>query len=111
MKKHVLLNAFAFLLFLASYAQSVPQGMNYQAVARDNNGQIMANQKISLKISLITQADNKVSGHYTEIHEITTNELGLFTLIVGQGKTESGSFKAVPWSSQDIWMQVSIKDR
>ena len=43
---------FAFLLIaLDSQGQSVPQGMKYQAVARDLKGQVMANQFIQLKIA------------------------------------------------------------
>ena len=108
MKLFLLINAFAFLLLSTSFAQSVPQGMKYQAVARDSKGQVMANQNISLKITLLNE-ENKNS-YYSEIHTITTTGLGLFTLVIGDGKTEKGEFKNVPWSTQDIWMQVSIKD-
>jgi hypothetical protein len=34
------------------YAQSVPQGMKYQAVARSLSGEVMANQAIAIKIAL-----------------------------------------------------------
>ena len=100
MKKILLLNAFAFLMTVVTYAQSVPQGMKYQAVARDIKGQVLANQKNSLKISLVSGSD--AAKFYSEVHEIITNELGLFTLVVGEGKVESGLFKDVPWSTQDI---------
>jgi hypothetical protein len=33
-------------------AQSVPQGMKYQAVARNPSGEVMANQAIAIKIAL-----------------------------------------------------------
>lgn len=107
MKVFLLINAFAFLLLSASFAQSVPQGMKYQAVARDNKGQLISGQKISLKITMQSEANNS---YYSEVHEVTTNDLGLFTLVIGTGKADKGLFKDVPWSTQDIWMQVSIKD-
>ena len=105
------MNAFAFLLTTFSYAQSVPQGMKYQAVARDNKGQVITNQNISLKITLLSQVNKVISDYYSEVHDITTNNLGLFTLVVGEGKQEKGAFSKVPWSTEDIWMQVSIKDK
>src|SRR5687768_15435666 len=102
---------FAFLLFSAvTFAQTVPQGMKYQAVARNLTGNIIANEEIALKISLVSSGKSS-SAYYIEVHTITTNQLGLFSLVIGEGKVEKGSFTAVPWSTDDIWMQVNIKDK
>ncbi|HEX5112222.1 MAG TPA: hypothetical protein VFV79_05210 [Saprospiraceae bacterium] len=103
---------FVLTIFLFSYAssQSVPQGMKYQAVARDAKGNILANQFIELKISLISNADRQTIV-YSETHAVTTNEVGLFTLTVGEGANVKGYFEKVPWSTDDIWMAVSIKEK
>jgi hypothetical protein len=107
-----------FLLFVAiclseiSSAQVLPQGMKYQAVARNLSGEILANQKSSLKIDLFsasTSGARKI--FYSETHDIVTDQFGLFTLVIGEGKSLSGSFDKVPWSTDDIWMQVAIKDK
>tara|TARA_B100001142_G_C13949551_1_gene506521 strand:+ start:227 stop:586 length:360 start_codon:yes stop_codon:yes gene_type:complete len=37
-------------------AQSVPQGINYQAVARDANGGLLMNQALTIKFSVISDA-------------------------------------------------------
>lgn len=110
MKKFILLNVFALFLLSASFAQSIPRGMKYQAVARDTKGQVLANQSISLKITLLSQANGTASYYYSEVHNVVTNELGLFTLVIGEGDKETGDFTTVPWSTQDIWMKVSIKE-
>ena len=69
---------------LGLIAQSVPQGMNYQAVARDMDGRVLADQNISLKISLLGDSpDGKVM--YSEIHEVETSGLGLFNVVIGEG--------------------------
>ena len=109
MKKIILLSL-TLLFFSSAFSQSVPEGMKYQAVARDVKGQILANQKIALKISLVNGSGTPTI-FYSEVHDITTNELGLFTLVIGQGAVDAGVFKDVPWSTEDIWMQVSIKDK
>lgn len=96
----LLLSSFAF-------AQLTPKGMKYQAVARNMIGEVMANKKIALKISLISS--NQKNIHYTEVHDMVTNQFGLFDLVIGEGKAEKGKFEAVPWSEEDIWMQVSLK--
>ena len=110
MKKLILLHVFALFLFSAAFAQSVPRGMKYQAVARDAKGQILANQNISLKITLLSEANGNASNYYSEVHNVITNELGLFSLVIGEGDKETGDFTAVPWSTEDIWMKVSIKE-
>src|SRR6185295_9754055 len=108
MKKTYLLSVvFSFLLLVAN-AQNVPHGMNYQAVARDKHGELLANQTLTLKVSLVTQ--QPAENYYTEIQRVATNQFGLFTLVIGKGSTLSGDFYQVPWSTKEIWMETSIKD-
>jgi enhancing lycopene biosynthesis protein 2 len=89
-------------------AQSVPQGMKYQAVARDMKGQTLANQDLQLRISLYADPLKKAID-YIEIHKVITNELGLFSLTVGEGFVSKGSFIDIPWSSGEVWMEVAIQ--
>jgi len=110
MKLITTLSAFFLLLFTGVYAQDVPLGMQYQAVARDLQGNILSNQTITLKISLVSNQKSHAV-YYSEIHEPTTNQLGLFTLVIGGGKATNGVFSEVPWSTEDVWMQVAIKDK
>lgn len=93
------------------HAQQVPQGMKYQAVARDLKGEILANEQVTLKISLSSQQKDLAVVHYSEIHNVTTNELGLFALVIGDGAGNKSAFKEIPWSSQNIWMEVAIADK
>lgn len=101
------------LFFLFSFsllqAQSVPQGMKYQGVARDASGLPLVNQRIALKVNLNGENSPKII-NYSETHEVVTNSLGLFTLTVGEGRIESGEFKAIPWSTDNIWMEVAIRE-
>ena len=75
-----------FILFIVvcGYGQFVPKGMNYQAVARDLNGQIMSGKGIGLKIYLFSRQDQSRVNHYTEFHEVFTDSMGclLYTSIV-----------------------------
>ena len=89
----------------------MPMGMKYQAVARNVAGEILPNRTISLQIDLKSDPAKGSVIYYTEQHTVTTNQLGLFDLVVGSGKCVKGSFKDVPWSTQDIWMAVSLKDK
>lgn len=77
------------------WAQGVPQGINYQAVARDIKGVPMANQEINLKISLLA-GDAGGKTVYTETHAIQSGELGMFSLVIGKGQPLRGNFTQVP---------------
>ncbi len=85
MKKVFNLTAIFLLFFAAAFSQNVPQGMKYQAVARTLSGNVIANQEISLKISLVNSGKS-AAVYYSEVHTVTTNQLGLFTLVIGEGR-------------------------
>jgi hypothetical protein len=91
------------------FAQSVPQGMKYQAVARNKSGELIANQAVSLRIQLVSGSPS--SGYYSEVHDAMTNEFGMFSLVVGEGRVETGNFSAIPWNSQEIWLDIAIKTK
>lgn len=97
------------LFISTAFSQQSPKGMNYQAVARDLNGKVLANEKIDLIITL--QSDLRTGKvEYQETHSVTTNDLGLFSLVIGEGDKRLGAMSRVPWSTNDIFMKVSLKD-
>jgi hypothetical protein len=93
MKNLLLILLFCLANTVFCLAQNNP-GFSYQAVARDANGMIMANQKLDLRLAIIQ--DNTGTGNgtliYRERHQPTTNEYGLFNLIVGKGDSLLGNF-------------------
>lgn len=107
MKKVYFSGIFSLLAVLLGYSQNIPQGMNYQAVARDKSGKELANQQISLQISLYSP--DTAGNYYVETQSVTTNEFGLFTLVIGEGVAQTGIFSNVPWSTKEVWMQVAIQ--
>lgn len=109
MKNLLLLIFMTMLCGVSAYAQQVPQGMRYQAVARDVDGQVINEQPISLQIHL--RAGERGEVLYTEQHRVTTNSLGLFAVTVGGGKTIFGEFASIPWSLADIWMDIEMDDQ
>ncbi|OUR91102.1 hypothetical protein A9Q87_11550 [Flavobacteriales bacterium 34_180_T64] len=89
-------------------AQTVPQGMKYQAIARTSDGDLIKEKPISMMITLQSNDASKTV-HYIEIHDTTTNLLGLFSLTIGEGEVFKGEFNKIPWSTEDIWMEIAIK--
>jgi len=96
----------AIITFMQAYAQA-PKGINYQGVARDNEGKPIVAKNISVRISILKNAANG-EVEYTETHKPQTNQFGLFSLIIGQGTAGTGSFAFVSWAVGNKWLQIEI---
>ena len=105
---HLLLAVLAVMLSGSAMAQTVPMGMKYQAVARDARGQALSNTELQLRINLYVDPVVREIA-YTELHKTRTDDLGLFSLSIGEGLPVKGAFADVPWSEADVWMEVSIQ--
>ena len=104
---------FGFILFLSlpysSRAQTVPQGINYQAVMRDNAGQPLVSQNVTIRFSLRSGSTTGTL-QWQETHNITTNAYGLFTAVIGQGTNVTGNFSTINWSSSTYFLEVEGDD-
>ncbi|MBT5750354.1 MAG: hypothetical protein HOI39_04415 [Flavobacteriales bacterium] len=109
--KKTLLTLLSVLFCAITFAQSVPQGINYQAVARDANGAILMNQALTIQFSVISDiATSAVS--WQETHTVSTNDYGLFTAVIGQGTSTNGgssaTFDVIDWGSSNHLLKVEI---
>ncbi|MEO6252970.1 MAG: hypothetical protein ABIO79_06680, partial [Ferruginibacter sp.] len=111
MKKVILLLAMSSLLSTMLLAQNNPEGMNYQAVARNSKGEILANQPIALKVILFSMQSNGKLEYYNETHDVVTSATGVFSLVIGRGNKGNGVYENIPWSLENVWMEVSIKSK
>lgn len=85
----------------------VPNGINYQGIARNQNGSVYVNQNISVRISILSgNAQGTVL--YSETHNVQTNVFGLFNLAIGRGTPLSGSFDNIPWESANQYVKVEV---
>ncbi|HRY98623.1 MAG TPA: tail fiber domain-containing protein [Bacteroidales bacterium] len=102
-------SAIIICLFLAGagvYSQS-PQGFAYQAVARDTSGQLLPNQGVSFRFSLL-QGGLSGTVVYSETHAALTNDFGLVNLSIGTGSPISGSFSGIDWSLGPYFIRVEL---
>ncbi len=96
------------LLFCATslFAQ-LPQGIKYQAVARDEAGNLLVNQNLSVRISVLDSASGGATV-YSEIHKTGTNRYGLFNIVIGNGLTPTGVFENIPWETGNKFIKVEM---
>ncbi|MBR5983967.1 MAG: hypothetical protein IK025_09675 [Bacteroidales bacterium] len=79
-------------------AQDVPQAINFQAIARDANSEIMANTPIMIQLTIL---DGSPEGTqvYREIRSLTTNNYGSFSFQIGRDPYISlGEFADIDWA-------------
>lgn len=95
-----------FLLFLTVFAYGqAPQKFNYQAVARNAQGNVIANQQVGVRLTVHDLAETGTI-LYRETHSVQTNQFGLFTLTVGGGTVLQGTFTTIPWGSGEKHLQI-----
>lgn len=99
-----LISLFTFLLFALSQS---PQAFKYQAVARDGSGNILANQSVSVKISIL-QGTPTGSIAYSETHNVSTDPYGLINLNIGEGTTVSGTFSGISWGNDAFFLKLEM---
>ena len=81
-------------LIQAQQLSSFP-GMNYQAVARDATGKLLSKKTVFLRVNLLSDGPTG-NAVYSEVHQVTTNENGLFNLVIGKGESKGKAFQAIP---------------
>ena len=99
------------------FGQTVPQGINYQAVALDQSGRPIQgidivgrpidDAEIGVRLTIL---ENSPTGSvlYQEEHEVLTDLYGMFNLVIGQGlQVSPDSFSSINWQG-DKYLQVEL---
>ena len=98
----LIVNIFTINLF----AQS-PEAFKYQAIARDASGNVIANQNVSFRISILKTSETGTPV-YVETHNLTTNNFGLANLNIGNGSPISGNFSTIDWATDKYFIKVEM---
>ncbi len=103
MKKSLLIWIFISIT-LSVFSQS-PQKMTYQAVIRNSNNQLLQNQQVGVKISILQGSVNGIEV-FAETHTLTTNTNGLLSLIIGNGNAVSGAIQTIDWGADTYFIKT-----
>ncbi len=106
MKKLFFTIVFSGLIALNLFAQEVPQSFTYQAIARNADGTLIANEEVSIRITIVEDSPTGFPV-YSETHDRTTNKFGLFTLEIGSGNT-GDDFLAIDWENHSHFIQTEF---
>ena len=115
--KKIFLFLLTSVISFSSFAQNLPQGIAYQAVAvkegpysvAGENPQAIywSNKDIKVRFTILDQYPNPMDT-YQEFHSVTTDDYGVFNLIIGQGTVISGDFETIPWELGTAHLRVEI---
>ncbi|MDA0828717.1 MAG: hypothetical protein O3A70_04245 [Bacteroidetes bacterium] len=85
---------FIFLVFSAGLFAQSPNAFNYQAALRDNQGALLNNQSVGLKIEI----ENSTGVVYAEESVLQTNAFGIINVQVGVNpSSSSNTFADIDW--------------
>ena len=102
--------SFTSLILLLSIAYGfaqAPQKMSYQCVVRKSRGDLVANQSIGLRISIL-QGSRSGNIVYRETYnpKPQTNANGLVTVEIGGGEALIGTFSDIDWVSGTYFLKA-----
>jgi len=106
MKKLIYFILFVLLASFNIYSQ-VPEKLNYQAAVRNVSGEIIANQSVDMRISII---DSIMGGDvlYRETQTKTTNDYGVVNIAIGDGASDIGDFSLIKWGVNSKYLKIEV---
>ncbi|MGP8214288.1 MAG: tail fiber protein [Bacteroidia bacterium] len=113
MRKTIILLALAITSGIAAFAQTFPYGINYQAVARDANGNAESNASVPLRFTIYQTSPSGTVVYQETQSSITTNSMGQFNAVIGAGQPvnpfTTASFSQINWTNANYYLKVEIQ--
>jgi len=106
---HCALSLFLALCSLHPALSQVPQGFNYQAIARDISGNPITDP-IDVKILILSDDDPETIVREEQFSSVDPNDQGLFSLVIGTGTWLSGvaNFSDIDWTETTKYIKTKI---
>lgn len=99
MKTYILI-----LISLLSTIGFTQNGINYKALIKDTNGNVIANTPIQIQFTIV----QGLTDVYTETHSPTTDNNGIIIVNIGEGIIINGIFNDINWREDDHFLNVQI---
>lgn len=107
-----LLTLTLFLASLLAIAQplppQVPQGINYQAIARDDAGEILAEYTMTVQVRFKDAPSGGATVYSERFIDVRTDKFGLLHLVLGQGNGSPAAFAAIDWTTQPLFLELTL---
>jgi len=97
----------ASLLFSSFAFGQSPEKFSYQAVVRDASNNLLQNQNLGIRVSII-QGSASGTSVFVETQTPNTNANGLFTVEIGDGNVVSGDISSIDWENGPYFIKTEI---
>ena len=100
-------SSFIFIVISFALMAQVPQGFKYQAVVRDDYGNILSNWDIGIRISVL-KGDRYGEETYIEKQHVKSNIYGLINIVIGEGDVYKGTFRDIDWGENKHYIKMEM---
>lgn len=97
------------ILITNTLCAQVVNGINYQAMAMDSNGEAITNQPVRLRFGIVEMSTNGPVV-FQESHITTTDAKGIFSLQIGSGLPELNTLDSVNWQNRPVYLKVEMDE-
>ncbi len=104
--KHIISTISLVFISCGLFAQA-PEKMTFQAVVRDSANDLVVNQNVSVRISILKGNASGIA-NYMETHTKATNENGLLSIEIGTGTVIGGNFTTIDWGSDNYFLNTEF---
>lgn len=110
MKNRSLILLFVQMFLMNNFVFSQnSNAINFQAIAKSGDGNVISNQDIRVLVQLI-QLNLSPETRYSETHLVSTNNTGFFVLEIGNGSVQSGAFENVEWEHRNVKLTLKVDE-
>jgi hypothetical protein len=95
----------SLVLLFSVLTTSAQQGINYNAIISDSNGDVLANTLVAVKFTIL---ENGTTTVYQETHSPTTDANGILIVNIGEGTPLNGDFSTIDWGSNPHYLKTEI---
>lgn len=104
--KTQLLLFFSLVIWQPLFAQA-PDGISYQAVVRDADGNLVQESPVSIRFTILAQGPEGEEVLQEE-QTLQTNINGLVSAVIGQGTSTNGSLSTIDWSAGSYFLKTEV---
>ena len=96
------------IIAVCVFAQT-PQAFKYQAVVRDNAGNVLTTTNVNFRIGILQGSASGILV-FSETHDANTNEFGLVNLEIGTGEQETGLLSEIDCGNGPYFLQIEMDE-
>ncbi|WP_152611500.1 hypothetical protein [Psychroserpens damuponensis] len=101
-----------FIGLLMSGLTFTQNSINYKAIIKDSNGNVVNNETIAVRFGIINESES-TTVYQEQFLSVVTNENGLIILDIGEGNPSIGFFENINWNNGDLYaltVHVNLND-